>query len=86
MLKLLLLDTEEEDVFWGPIHRDFQTKNDVIALAVHFLEFDNDRPMTEEQADFFYNAMNYIQFELGPKAGIRVATLLYNEVVEMYKC
>lgn len=60
-------------------------RNDVIALAFHYLEYDNDNPMTYEQHSFLCHVLNYIQFELGPKHKIRVGVLIYNEASEMWK-
>ena len=83
MLKLLLKNTDQEIVYWGPLTEDYMTSSDCIALAMHYIEFDNEKPMSDDQADFLYERMNYIQDVLGPKGNIKAAILMYNEAVDL---
>lgn len=79
MLKLLLLKEQQGYISFGD--QFHMAPADAIILDFHYRKYTNE-DFTDEQDEIVSNELNKIQYELGPKAGIKVAVLKYDELLK----
>lgn len=75
--RLLLPETNEPYLCWGPMSFEYMAPSDAIVLGFHTLEFTDES--SEEKTNYIYDRLNYIQDRLAKDANMKVAVIIYNE-------
>ena len=80
---LLLPNTSEKYLSWYGSGDDFIAPSDSIVLGLHFIKYlDNSDEDIILQERLLYKNANYIQDELAPSKNLKVAVLLFDEVIK----
>lgn len=79
-LKLLLPQTKESYLYWGPMNVKYMAPSDAIVLGFNYIEFSN-KYDSQEQGKIIEQVLNNIQSGSQAKVGYKVAIIKYNEIV-----
>ena len=78
--KLLIPEDKEGITFYGPPAPNYSAPNDAIVFGFHFIEFDDENPLSDEQYEFICDQLNYIESELSKQNNVKISVIEYNEM------
>lgn len=78
-LKLLLPETTEPYLYWGPTSFEYMAPSDAIVLGFHYIEFDSETHSLEKE-EMIQKCLNNIQEERSESVGYKVSVIKYNEI------
>ncbi len=77
----LLIPKDKSGVsFYGVPASNYSATNDSIVFGFHFIEFDDEFPLTDEQYEIICDQLNYIEEELSKRNNVNIAVIEYNEM------
>ena len=81
---VLFADTKAKYLYYGPVNDKYLAPTDSVVLGFNYIEYYNNEEDYFEQIHFqkeseINDLLNRIQDEIGPKCGIKVAVIKYNE-------
>lgn len=81
-LKLLIPDTPDRYLYYGPVSFEYMAPRDSIVLGVHYQEYTEpyNEMLHDQIQDFIIDTLNYLQDEVGPQHNLPVAAIAYNEI------
>lgn len=81
--KLLLPNTNESYISYCGAGLDYIAPSDSIVLAFHYIKnLNNSEENIDRQEELIYEKMNYIQSVLSPSKQMKVAVLIFDEIVK----
>ena len=80
--KILLPNTNEKYLSYYGTGNSFLAPSDAIVFAFHYLKYlDSDEELMENQEDILCDKLNYIQNVIAPSKNMKVAILVFDELV-----
>ncbi len=82
LFKLLIPDTDERYISYYGTGNNYIAPSDSIVLGFHYIKYLDNEDNVDNQEEFIYEKMNYIQSVLAPSKNIKVSVLVFDELIK----